>query len=142
MKYCAQGLTATPTPFVLLCCPAGSDGARLHVEGVRARVVTTAAAAAKAKFGTTEAEFTAVAELLGTDADDEDFCPTCLEAYTDGGSSIHGSTGACLSFYVMCVGYSSRGSAAATPTPLYWQAGRQQAAMYCLCDHPDCCWAK
>jgi hypothetical protein len=40
--------------------------------------------AAKAKFGTTEAEFSAVAELLGTDADDDDFCPTCLEAYTDG----------------------------------------------------------
>jgi hypothetical protein len=46
--------------------------------------MTTAAAAAKAKFGTTEAEFNAVTELLGTDADDEDFCPTCLEAYTDG----------------------------------------------------------
>jgi hypothetical protein len=41
-------------------------------------------AAAKAKFGTTEAEFSAVAELLGADADDEDACPTCLEAYTDG----------------------------------------------------------
>lgn len=54
------------------------------MEGVRARVMTTAAAAAKAKFGTTEAEFNAVAELLGTDADDDDFCPTCLEAYTDG----------------------------------------------------------
>jgi hypothetical protein len=46
--------------------------------------MTTAAAAAKAKFGTTEAEFNAVAELLGTDADDDDFCPTCLEVYTDG----------------------------------------------------------
>ena len=67
-----------------ICTPPGSDGARLHVEGVRARVMTTAAAAAKAKFGTTEAEFNTVAELLGTDADDEDFCPTCLEAYTDG----------------------------------------------------------
>jgi hypothetical protein len=44
----------------------------------------TTAAAAKAKFGTTEAEFSAVAELLGADADDEDACPTCLEAYTDG----------------------------------------------------------
>lgn len=67
---------------MLLC--SGPDGARLHVEGVRARVMTTAAAAAKAKFGTTEAEFSAVAELLGADADDEDACPTCLEAYTDG----------------------------------------------------------
>lgn len=49
-------------------------------------MTTAAAAAAKAKFGTTEAEFNAVAELLGPDADDEDFCPTCLEAYTDGAS--------------------------------------------------------
>lgn len=73
----------------------GSDGARLHVEGVRARVMTTAAAAAKAKFGTTEAEFNAVAELLGTDADDDDFCPTCLEVYTNGehpSAQQHGST--------------------------------------------------
>lgn len=57
--------------------------------------MTTAAAAAKAKFGTTEAEFNAVAELLGTDADDDDFCPTCLEVYTDGehpSAQQHGST--------------------------------------------------
>lgn len=82
---------ATLLPTYRTCPPTGSDGARLHVEGVRARVMTTAAAAAKAKFGTTEAEFNAVAELLGTDADvDEDFCPTCLEAYTDGGSKWGG----------------------------------------------------
>lgn len=81
------GSSRTSDEHLAACCfetCAGSDGARLHVEGVRARVMTTAAAAAKAKFGTTEAEFNAVAELLGTDADDEDFCPTCLEAYTDG----------------------------------------------------------
>lgn len=78
LRYCADHYAC--------CILAGSDGARLHVEGVRARVMTTAAAAAaaKAKFGTTEAEFNAVTELLGTDADDEDFCPTCLEVYTDG----------------------------------------------------------
>lgn len=79
----------------------GSDGARLHVEGVRARVVTTAAAAAKAKFGTTEAEFTAVAELLGTDADDEDFCPTCLEVYTDDNPKIFTRCG--HAFHMQCI---------------------------------------
>lgn len=79
----------------------GSDGARLHVEGVRARVMTTAAAAAKAKFGTTEAEFNAVAELLGTDADDDDFCPTCLEVYTDDNPKIFTRCG--HSFHMQCI---------------------------------------
>jgi hypothetical protein len=44
-----------------------------------------AAGAKAAKYGgVPEAEFTTVAELLGADADDEDFCPTCLEAYSNG----------------------------------------------------------
>jgi hypothetical protein len=65
------------------------------VEAVRARVLPAGALAAAAaaaaaagkgcKFGAiSQQEFAAMAELLGTDADEDDFCPTCLEAYTDG----------------------------------------------------------
>lgn len=57
---------------------------------MRARVLPAGALAAAAagkggKFGAiSQQEFAAMAELLGTDADEDDFCPTCLEAYTDG----------------------------------------------------------
>jgi hypothetical protein len=76
--------------------PADSNSSRGkgQVEAVRARVLPAGALAAAAaaaaagkggKFGgISQQEFAAMAELLSTDADEDDFCPTCLEAYTDG----------------------------------------------------------
>lgn len=90
----------------------GSDGPRTHGEGVRARATPAAAAVAAvaaaaagskpSKLGTVSAaEFTAVAELLGVDGDDEDFCPTCLEAYTDDDPKIFTRCG--HAFHMQCI---------------------------------------
>lgn len=64
----------------------GSDKAQ--IEGVRARIVPAGGVAAKGgKYGPiSQQEFAALAELLGTEGDEDDFCPTCLEAYSDGES--------------------------------------------------------
>lgn len=61
---------------------AGSDKARVVGAAAATATITTAK---NLKYGTlTHQEYTTVVGLLGVDADDEDFCPTCLEAYTDG----------------------------------------------------------
>jgi hypothetical protein len=53
--------------------------------GALAAAAAAAAAGKGGKFGViSQQEFAAMAELLGTDADEDDFCPTCLEVYTDG----------------------------------------------------------
>ncbi|KAF6260534.1 hypothetical protein COO60DRAFT_1269386 [Scenedesmus sp. NREL 46B-D3] len=42
-----------------------------------------------------------MAELLGTDTDEDDFCPTCLEAYTDDNPKIFTRCG--HSFHMQCI---------------------------------------
>lgn len=84
----------------------GSRG-KGQVEAVRARVLPAGALAAAAagkggKFGAiSQQEFAAMAELLGTDADEDDFCPTCLEAYTDDNPKIFTRCG--HAFHMQCI---------------------------------------
>lgn len=46
-------------------------------------------------------ELAAIIELLGPDADDDDFCPTCLEAYTDDDPRIFTRCG--HAFHMQCI---------------------------------------
>ncbi|KAF8071255.1 Sod2 [Scenedesmus sp. PABB004] len=81
----------------------GSDSSRgkPHAEGVRARVLPGGGAKG-GKGGTIAAsEYAAVAELLGVDGDDEDFCPTCLEPYTDDNPKIFTRCG--HNFHMQCI---------------------------------------
>jgi hypothetical protein len=89
------------------CCPtsSGSGGSRsckaaTGAETRRSRAAVAAAAVAaraaaaagnaplvgkqQLQHVVSQQELAAIIELLGPDADDDDFCPTCLEAYTDG----------------------------------------------------------
>eukprot|EP00879_Flechtneria_rotunda_P016846 GHRR01017633.1.p1 GENE.GHRR01017633.1~~GHRR01017633.1.p1 ORF type:complete len:230 (+),score=47.96 GHRR01017633.1:442-1131(+) len=83
----------------------GSDCSRgkPHIEGVRAKVVTTSACGAKGnKFGSkSQQEFSTITELLGANIDDEDFCPTCLEPYTDDNPKIFTRCG--HAFHMQCI---------------------------------------
>eukprot|EP00878_Enallax_costatus_P015792 GHUV01016549.1.p1 GENE.GHUV01016549.1~~GHUV01016549.1.p1 ORF type:complete len:109 (+),score=30.55 GHUV01016549.1:496-822(+) len=79
--------------------PAGSDKAR--VVGAASATATISSAKA-AKYGNlTHQEYTTVVGLLGADAEDEDFCPTCLEAYTDDNPKIFTRCG--HAFHMQCI---------------------------------------